>query len=697
MSLAYINEACTIYCEGPVLNAVQLSQIYNDSKTFVDMPMRFDPNVTLAAFNALADPSDLSQLRQYLDAYFLPAGSDLAEWVPTDFTDSPAFLTTITDMDYQSWASDLNQLWLILGRQVNESVHENPQRHSYVPRNYPMMVPGGRFRESYYWDSWWIVRGLLVCDMNVTAQNVINNLLDDVGNFGFVPNGGRIYYLDRSQPPLLSDMIVSYTNYMFAQGIYSQAMYTYLTDAFETLLVEYSFWMSAEHGHIVDMPPPSSGSAEYRLNRYYSNYTTPRPESYLEDYDNAHASQDTLEDYYHQVRAGAETGWDFSSRWIRESPAGVYNITNIHTNEVVPIDLNSILYKFETNMVYIANLLSAHAVGDDTTVGYYNDLSTDFTSAASVRLQAINEYLWDGAGKHWRDYNLTSGMWTHYTAGDATNAYLRNSDAHSDAHSDAPAAALSASSISNYSTVAYWVPLWAGILPSDGTTADDLVASLQRSGILQAAGVLTTTIDTGLQWDAPDSWAPEVMFTIEGLQVLNTQNSLNLAVSMLQFLYESRLLYTFLFALRCIPLQEDITQRWLNTCYIAYNRTQYMYEKYNAFEVGVGGGGGEYKPQVGFGWSNAVALLLLQETYLPTSHNDSSDDGLTEAQVIVIACIAAFVTLAAGILLYLHVYYPVGKTAAAEAPRGSATGVNLSPISPTTTFGSMQSKSALEV
>jgi alpha,alpha-trehalase len=61
-----------------------------------------------------------------------------------------------------------------------------------------MVVPGGRFRESYYWDSYWIVRGLLLSDMHETAKFVILNFIEDINNFGFVPNGARIYYLDRS-------------------------------------------------------------------------------------------------------------------------------------------------------------------------------------------------------------------------------------------------------------------------------------------------------------------------------------------------------------------------------------------------------------------------------------------------------------------------------------------------------------------
>jgi alpha,alpha-trehalase len=532
MSTSYIDAACTIYCEGPVLQAVQLSRIFNDSKTFVDMPMRYDPGQTLAAFDDLADPNNPQELQAYLSDYFFPAGSDLNTWVPTDFTNDPQFLDYITDMDYKSWASELNQLWLILGREVNATVKENPQRHSYVPRNYPMIVPGGRFRESYYWDSWWIVRGLLVCDMDTTAQYVINNLLNDVDTFGFVPNGGRIYYLDRSQPPLLSEMVRSYYTYMKGKSGSTDSLTSYLISAYQALTKEYSFWMDAAHGHVVDMPPRGGDATVYRLNRYYSNYTTPRPESYLADYDNAHASGRDLSDYYQQVRAGAETGWDFSSRWISpdgnvDSSTAGYNITNINTNQVVPVDLNSILYRFELNMAYFGQELGS-ASHNSTTVKVYDSDSSFYSGAASKRSTAINRYLWDAAGKHWRDYNLTAQGFTHTAVTD--NAFVRPSAARQSADRANDLHSATAAADNSYSTVAYWVPLWAGIMPNDDTTADQLVSSLQASGILQAGGVLTTTINTGQQWDAPDAWPPEVMFTIEGLQTLATTDSLNLAV-----------------------------------------------------------------------------------------------------------------------------------------------------------------------
>lgn len=137
-------------------------------------------------------------------------------------------------------------------------------------------------------------------------------------------------------------------------------------------------------------------------------------------------------------------------------------------------------------------------------------------------------------------------------------------------------------------------------------------------------------------------------------------------------------------------MQTEITQLWLNTCYIAYNRTSYMYEKYNAYHVGVGGGGGEYRPQVGFGWSNSVALILLQQMYPPSS--SGVDDGLSQAQVIAIACIVTFVVVLAVVMGALQVYLPTPKAVS----DGAGGAVDLQPISPqVTASNSMHSKSSV--
>lgn len=389
-----IARACSVYCYGDILAAVQQSGIYNDSKTFVDMPMRADPEAVNAAFEGI-DSSDEAQLRLFLDTYFDPAGSDLDEWLPPDLQEQPAFLSYIQDPVLRAWGSELNQLWRALGREVAASVAENPQRHSFLPRRYPMIVPGGRFRESYYWDTWWIVRGLLVCDMTLTARYVIDNLLDDVENFGFIPNGGRIYYLDRSQPPLLSEMVDSYIT---ALGVQSENATAMLERAFPLLQAEYSWWMDPSNGHVVLVDG-------HVFNRYHSNGTLPRPESYAEDLATAaSAAPRESADVYASIRGGAESGWDFSSRWIAGA-APKRDLAHIHSADIVPVELNSIMYRWELNMARFAGLL-----------GEASSIALFYQSAASDRSAAVEAVLWqedrlsdrrdDGL---WYDFNITAG------------------------------------------------------------------------------------------------------------------------------------------------------------------------------------------------------------------------------------------------------------------------------------------------
>lgn len=416
-----IARACTVYCYGDILAAVQLSGIYNDSKTFVDMPMKQDPEVVNQAFLAI-DASDTAALQQFLDTYFYPYGSDINEWTPPDLQEEPAFLASIEDDGLRQWGSELNQLWNVLGREVDASVAENPQRHSFVPRNYPMIVPGGRFRESYYWDTWWIVRGLLVCDMTVTAEYVINNLLDDIENFGFVPNGGRIYYLDRSQPPLLSEMVNSYVDKL---GVGSKNATRMLTRAFPLLLIEYDWWMDSNNGHVVAVQ--GSGGETYTLNRYSSNASSPRPESYAEDVGTAAeaGAGRSSADLYDNIRSAAESGWDFSSRWIAGSKPK-NNISNIETLDIIPVDLNCYMYRWELNMAEFARIL-----GQSSTV------RSTYLDAAADRAAAIDAVLWRShSGENnlqglWYDYNITAGA-----------SQKNNGD----------------SSLS----LAQWIPMWAG-------------------------------------------------------------------------------------------------------------------------------------------------------------------------------------------------------------------------------------------
>ena len=117
---------------------------------------------------------------------------------------------TKTGRDTQNlYRSSSADLWLQLGRRIIPSVADYQQRFSLLYQPFPMIVPGGRFLESYYWDSYWIVLGLIHSGMKETAAGVVLNLVHLADTFGFVPNGGRVYYVlpGRSQPPLLSSMV----------------------------------------------------------------------------------------------------------------------------------------------------------------------------------------------------------------------------------------------------------------------------------------------------------------------------------------------------------------------------------------------------------------------------------------------------------------------------------------------------------
>lgn len=540
--------SCSVFCRGPILDAVQRGKLFEDSKEFVDMPLKKDPEEVLAAFHQLGDPGerDPGALRAFVSEYFGEAGEELVPWTPPDFVDEPPKLSAIKDAAEREWAFGLNRLWKTLGRMQKPEVAAAPQRYSALPRRFGMVIPGGRFRETYYWDSYWIVRGLLVCDMVETARGLVENLLDDVRKFGFVPNGGRTYYLDRSQPPLLSEMVIAIDTVAHNT--------TWLKSVFPVLEQEYNFWMNPANGHTVSIPRKRAGDT-IRLNIYNSSCAEPRPESYREDlHTAARASQQYQrrpQDVYRGLRAAAESGWDFSSRWFAPAEDVEYgiigaanDIATVNASAIVPVDLNCLLYRTELNLASMQRLLTG--------------FEGPYEAAAVRRRDDMTTLLWldDSASGHgtFRDYRLDTGE-----------------------HSQII-------SLSDFAA-----PLWA--FGSRKRFSNDIVESLLSSGLLQPGGALTTAIRTGQQWDAPNAWPPLQLMLIEGLDRLDDT----------AFEWQ-----------RTKKMADDLASGWLQSNLKAWQDTGLMYEKYNAFRPGVGGGDGEYIPQVGFGWSNGVALALLE-------------------------------------------------------------------------------------
>lgn len=297
-----------IYCHGPLLHKIQMSKIFKDSKTFVDMKMKYSPNETFERFSKFMN--DHGENPGYIDIYnfvnntFDPAGAEFEDWLPSDWKESPKFLNDIHDPDFRDWGSKLNQIWKVLGRKMKNDVKENPDRYSIIWVPYPAIVPGGRFREFYYWDSYWIIKGLLLSEMTDTARGMLDNFLYIVDQYGFIPNGGRIYYSKRSQPPLLIPSIKVY--YDHTEDL------EYIRKNIAIMEKEFNFWMT---NHTINI---TKNGKNYTLAVYGDKSKGPRPESYRED---IHSAQifprpEDKEAHYSELKAAAESGWDFSSRWF---------------------------------------------------------------------------------------------------------------------------------------------------------------------------------------------------------------------------------------------------------------------------------------------------------------------------------------------------------------------------------------------
>ncbi|XP_047449604.1 trehalase [Mugil cephalus] len=521
-----------IYCWGSILHQIQTAKLFNDDKYFVDMKLRAAPDVVLSAFRNLSNvhpevPRD--KLQEFLDSYFEEPGTEFATWTPPDWHEGPKFLGAIADHKLRDWAGKIHDLWKSLGRKIRIDVRDHPELYSQIYTPHPVVVPGGRFRELYYWDSYWVINGLLLSEMRCTAHGMIQNFLYLVNRYGFIPNGGRIYYERRSQPPFLTLMVESYYK---ATGDKE-----FLREALPILEKEYEFWMRNRSVSV------RAHGSEHVLNRFNVEADLPRPESYTDDLELAEGlSKDQKQQLWMDLKAGAESGWDFSSRWYIQThnhSRSNGRLGETRTSQILPVDLNALLCRNEKT------LASFHReLGD-------GDSAVRFDQAVTRRLEAVEAVLWDAERGAWFDYSLV-------TQSKRFEFYPSN-----------------------------LAPIWAQCY-SGPEFEEKAVQYLKGSGALQFPnGVPTSLNDSGQQWDYPNAWPPLQHMLIEGFSRLSSKEAKELAF--------------------------DLAQRWIKTNWLAYTKYDAMFEKYDVNGDGKPGGGGEYEVQLGFGWTNGVALQLLDQ------------------------------------------------------------------------------------
>lgn len=476
---------------GPLLAAVQERGILADGKAFVDaVPKR--PIADIMTEFAV-----------------LPGGdAELLQFVAANFDLPPSIDPAIPAMPAQPLRAHIRSMWSNLARDPESGAVNS----SALPVGHRHVVPGGRFREIYYWDSFFTMLGLVRDGETALATGIVDAMTDLIEDHGHVPNGTRTYYLGRSQPPLFHMMV----------ALLDDDRPDVAARRLAAMKREHAWWMDGAE----DIGPGESTSHVAKLadgsllNRYWDPRGTPRDESWREDVETAMQSGRPLEQVYRDLRAGAESGWDFSSRWL-DGPA----LSTIRTTSIAPVDLNAFLYGLECAIAAVAD----------------SEAST-YAERAKQRRDAMHAHLWDEANGYFADYDL-----------------------------DFCAVRVGANA-------AGLAPLFSGLATQ--RQADE-TSGVIRETLLAPGGLRTTLVNSGQQWDSPNGWAPLQWIAVTGLRRYGHDD-----------------------------LAKEIARRWIATVDENYRRTGLLHEKYDV-ENSSAGGGGEYAPQVGFGWTNGVTGDLI--------------------------------------------------------------------------------------
>ena len=282
---------------------LHVSGIWSDEKYISDAQLNAHPKTILAKYREEKGAPEFS-LQRFFETHFTPIATEETGF----FSDSNRTPT-----------AHIQALWPFLHREADR---EN-QRSTKYPLPYSYVVPGGRFQEVYYWDSYFTQIGLLLDGHHRWVADLLDNFAHCIDRFGHIPNGNRTYFLSRSQPPFFSLMVHAYAE----QSAEPLNVYRRYLPA---LKAEYAYWMAPHRNR-------------QGLTRYWDEENSPRIEMLKTDLKWGSTAQ-KRPNFYRHLRAACESGWDFSSRWLD----GNGGLESIRTLDIAPVDLNSLLYFHET-------------------------------------------------------------------------------------------------------------------------------------------------------------------------------------------------------------------------------------------------------------------------------------------------------------------------------------------------------------
>lgn len=435
----------SVFFDSSLFHDVQLSGLLGDSKVFADATPKRAIGAILADYDDREWHTE-AELKAFVqDNFILP---------------DPAWLNGPAKGKTASMQAYIAELWSSLTHLPSEQVGDA----SLLPLTHPYIVPGGRFREIYYWDSYFTALGLMGTGHAQIVVDMVENFFDLLAQIGHIPNGNRTYYIGRSQPPILALLVnlVLETPLLLEKDTREH----FVVRAKRALEQEYAFWMhgkdATEEDACASERVVTVGESDW-LNRYWDQSETPRAESYKEDVEHAQGLTEAQKPaFYRHIRAACESGWDFSSRWLADKD----DLTSIRTTELIPVDLNCLLYNLENTLAALCGELSLAVE------------SRSYHSAAIQRKDSILKYCWDDETGRFCDYD-----WVRRCSADVFSA-------------------------------AAFVPLFVGIATPEQA---EKTYKLAQSTLFSQHGLHTTAVDSPQQWDQPNGWAPLQWFAVQGL------------------------------------------------------------------------------------------------------------------------------------------------------------------------------------
>lgn len=453
-----------IYCSGKL---IQITWMFGLHESCPGDMMLKSAELILEEFNKLKFPIKREDFQRFCAENFASV-SYLKQATLVDWTEEPASIKRLQDEELKNFTRKLNGLWKVLGREFVEQVKQTPDRFPVLPVPNAFIVPGGSFQIYFYWDSYWINKGLLFLNMTTTVRHILENFASVVEFHGFIPNSGSVHLSRRSQPPLFTQMVADYYE--------ATRNKTFLKGMMPWMDQEISWWIENRAVNV-----KSSSGRKYQMYQYRAPSNCPRPENFLTDISNGLNGTGQPQFIWSSIASACESGLDFSTRWFAYH--GKYAGTKyaIRTNDILPVDLNVFM---AWNFATLANLYEVF--GENGAAVKYRKLYKELH-------EAIDALFWSESDGAWFDYDLTEKK-------------LRKKF---------------------YSSNIF--PLLLG--DSSLHTTQKVLSYLLRSGVLDFKGGIPVSLNNGSheQWDYPNGWAPLIHLFVESLRVSGDKKLIQLA------------------------------------------------------------------------------------------------------------------------------------------------------------------------